>query len=82
MSGLGHRLMCVAWPAFLGACALEALVFAMVDPQELHWLGHPVGWSRQGLYSAAFFVFWGVQMVTGWIALALAEGGQARGDAA
>jgi hypothetical protein len=82
MSRFGQRLMCVAWPAFLGACALEALVFAMVDPHELHWLGHPVGWSRQGLYSAAFFTFWGVQVVTGWIALVLSEGGPVRGDAA
>jgi len=55
-----ERLMGIAWPAFLAACVLELLVFALVDPSELHWSGQPLGWSRQGVYSAAFFVFWAV----------------------
>ena len=51
-------MMWIAWPAFLAACALELLVFAVVDPLELHWSGQSLGWSRQGVYTAAFFVFW------------------------
>jgi hypothetical protein len=35
----------------------------MVDPQDLHWFGQPVEMSRQGVYTIAFFVFWGVSMV-------------------
>jgi hypothetical protein len=58
-----QRLMWIAWPAFLLACLLEMLVFAMVDPQDLHWFGQPVTLSRQGVYTIAFFVFWGVSMV-------------------
>ncbi len=55
-----QRLMWVLWPAFLVAGVLEILVFGMVDPQDLHWFGQPLDWSRQAVYTAAFFVFWGV----------------------
>ena len=58
-----QRLMWIAWPAFVLACVLELLVFAMVDPQDLRWFGQPVEMSRQGVYTIAFFVFWGVSMV-------------------
>lgn len=50
----------IVWPAFLTACLLEVLVFAFVDPSELHWLGRPVAFSRQGMYTLAFFAFWAV----------------------
>lgn len=57
-----QRIMWIIWPAFLAACVLELLVFALVDPQDLHWSGQPLGLSRQGVYSVAFFVFWLVCM--------------------
>ena len=53
------RWMCILWPAFLMAGVLEALVFTLVDPAELHWFGStPVTWSPTTLYSVAFFVLW------------------------
>lgn len=53
--------MGIAWPAFLLAAVLEMLVFAMVDPSDLHGFGgQPLDWSRQAVYTVAFFVFWGV----------------------
>jgi hypothetical protein len=55
-----QRLMGVAWPAFMAACLLEVIVFAVADPLELQWAGSPLGWSRQAVYTAAFFVFWAV----------------------
>lgn len=55
-----QRWMWILWPAFLVAGVLEVLVFAMVDPHDLHWFGQPVMMSRQGIYTVAFFVFWGV----------------------
>jgi hypothetical protein len=59
------KLMWISWPAFLVAGILEMLVFAMVDPQDLHWFGgQPVEMSRQGIYTLAFFVFWGVTMIS------------------
>ena len=51
-------IMAVAWPSFLAACLLEAAVFAVVDPLDLSWGGGPLGWSRQAVYTVAFFVFW------------------------
>jgi len=59
-----QKLMWIAWPAFLVAGLLEMLVFAMVDPQDLHWFGQPVELSRQGIYTIAFFVFWGITMLS------------------
>lgn len=57
-----QRLMWIAWPAFLVAGILEMLVFAMVDPQDLHWFGQPLMLSRQGVYTLAFFAFWIITM--------------------
>lgn len=51
-------LLAVAWPAFMAACALELVVFAFADPMDLHWAGERLAWSRQGVYTLAFFVFW------------------------
>lgn len=61
---LQQRLMWILWPAFLMAGVTEMLVFAMVDPQDLSWLGQPLGWSRQSVYTVAFFVFWLVLTVS------------------
>lgn len=55
-----QKFLWIAWPAFVAACVLELLVFALVDPSELEWSGHPLGWSRQGVYTAGFFAFWAV----------------------
>ena len=53
-----QRWMWVVWPAFLMAGVLEVLVFALVDPHDLHWFGQPLALSRQGVYTLAFVVFW------------------------
>jgi hypothetical protein len=53
-----EKLMGVLWPAFLAACLMELLVFALVDPQSLHGLGQDLALPRQAVYSLAFFVFW------------------------
>jgi hypothetical protein len=59
-----QKLAWIAWPAFLVAAGLEMLVFAMVDPQDLHWQGRALELSRQGVYTLAFFVFWVAAMVS------------------
>jgi hypothetical protein len=53
-----RQVLWLAWPAFLAASLLELLVFAVVDPLELHWSGHALGWSRQAVYTVSFFAFW------------------------
>jgi len=39
---------------------LEGLVFAVIDPMDLHFVAEGFELSRQGFYTLAFFVFWGV----------------------
>lgn len=48
----------IVWPSFLAACLLEVLVFAIVDPAELHWPGHLGTPSTRGIYTVTFFAFW------------------------
>ena len=50
--------MWILWPAFLQACALEVVVFALVDPAELSWRGEALHAPRQAVYTLSFFVFW------------------------
>ena len=69
---LSQRMMWIAWPAFLVACVLEMVVFALVDPQDLHWFGQPVELSRQSVYTVAFFVFWCITMVSSALTTLLA----------
>jgi hypothetical protein len=69
----------VLWPAFLMAGVLEVLVFALVDPRDLHWLGGaPIEASRQAIYTLAFLAFWAVIAAAGAItALLLGRGDKA-----
>ena len=56
-----QQIMGIAWPAFLSACVLEVVVFAVVDPLELLWFGRPLAWSRQAVYTAGVLRFLGLQ---------------------
>ena len=59
-------MMAILWPAFLMAGVLEMLVFALIDPHDLHWFGGaPVDLSASTVYSLAFFVFWAVISTAG-----------------
>lgn len=60
-----QRWMWIAWPAFLVAGLLEMLVFAFVDPHDLHALGGgPLGLSPMAIYTVAFFLFWAAAMLS------------------
>ncbi len=59
-----QRLMWIAWPAFIVAGILEMVVFALVDPSELHWAGGALGWSREAVYTVSFFVFWSLAIAS------------------
>ena len=76
ISALRHWAL-VAWPAFLAACLLEALVFSMVDPGEVHWMGHALQASRQAVYTATFFCFWLIAMACSSLTLWLHKPAQA-----
>jgi hypothetical protein len=72
MTMLQQRLMWVVWPAFLAAGVVEVLVFALVDPQELHWAGQRLMWSREAVYTIAFFLFWAIGIVSNGLTALLA----------
>lgn len=69
---LAQRWMWIAWPAFLVAGVLEMVVFALVDPGELHWQGRPLGWSNQAVYTVSFFFFWGATVASSALTTLLA----------
>jgi hypothetical protein len=61
---LAQRWMWITWPAFLVAGLLEVLVFAFVDPHDLHWFGQDLDLSRQAIDTLAFFAFWALAIVS------------------
>lgn len=69
---LAQRIMWIVWPSFLMAGVLEVLVFAMVDPQDVHWFGQAMQLSRQGIYTIAFFAFWLVTLLSSALTALLA----------
>jgi hypothetical protein len=79
-----QRALTILWPAFVMAGVLEILVFAQVDPAELHSFDGSTAWPPQAIYSLAFFVFWMViaaaSAVTLWLAsqARLGTGGEPR----
>lgn len=78
---MAARLMGITWPAFLAACVLELLVFAVVDPADLAWGGHALAWSRQATYTGAFFAFWLVTLAACWLTTLLRMSPQEVNDA-
>jgi hypothetical protein len=67
-----QRALRILWPAFLMAGVLEMLVFAVVDPNDLHWFGGPaIGWSAQAIYTVTFLIFWGAVATAGAITVLL-----------
>lgn len=66
-----RKLMGIAWPSFLAACLLQLVVFAFVDPLEVHGLQQLARGSRQAVYAGAFFLFWAAAMLssamTAWL---------------
>ncbi|RGE43694.1 hypothetical protein DZC30_14790 [Comamonas testosteroni] len=71
-----QRWMRIAWPAFLAAAIMEMVVFAFVDPLDVHWLGAPLEWSRSAIYTAAFFAFWAVTLLCSLMTRMLAQSAQ------
>jgi hypothetical protein len=57
-SSLTQRILWVLWPSFLVAAVAELLVFAVIDPADLHIFGVPVDAGRMPVYTIGFFFFW------------------------
>jgi hypothetical protein len=65
------RWMLVVWPAFLAACAMEMLVFALFDPHDLRWFGSNLGLSNEAVYTLAFFAIWAITGASSWLTVVL-----------
>ena len=63
----------LVWPAFLAACLLEVLFFAVVDPGEIHFPGAFFHSTRMAVYTLAFLVFWIISMGCGATVLWLSK---------
>ncbi len=57
-ASLTQRILWVLWPSFLVAAVAELLVFAVIDPADLHVFGIPVEAGRMPIYTLGFFFFW------------------------
>ena len=75
---VANRWAVILWPSFLSACLLEALIFSIIDPGEIHWSGHLGQPTRQGVYSLAFFLFWLIGIACSALVLWLATTDPAR----
>ena len=51
----------------------SSLLFALVDPSDLHWFGNPLELSRSAIYTLAFFVFRGITMASSALTTLLAQ---------
>lgn len=55
---LGRFLMQVLWPSFLTATVAAGVLFSMIDPEELVFVGVSLADTREGAYTVGFFLFW------------------------
>lgn len=63
---MSPRAMTILWPSFAMAGVLEGMVFSVVDPADLRWLGHiPLEASPQAVYTLSFLAFWAVLYTSG-----------------
>ena len=63
---MSQRTMTILWPSFLMAGVLEGLIFSVVDPSELRWLGHAaIEASPQAVYTLSFLAIWALVSTSG-----------------
>ena len=66
-----RRWVWIVWPAFLSAAVMEMLVFASFHPQDILWLAGVGGLSPLTVYTVAFFAFWAIFSVAGYVTVLL-----------
>jgi hypothetical protein len=66
--------MWILWPSFLMAGATSAVVFALVDPLDVVFLGHLQA-GRLTVYTVGFFIFWIMAALSSALTLRIAPRG-------
>jgi hypothetical protein len=72
----------VLWPAFLAASALELVVFAGFDPQDVNLFGLSLEHEpeRSAVYSISFLLFWLITAAAGVVTRAMSADEHRAGD--
>ncbi len=69
--------MLVVWPAFLMACMIELVLFALLDPgllvELLQERAGAISWSRTTVYSLSFIGLWAAFMLSNTLTLLLSN---------
>jgi len=68
-----QQLMWIAWPAFMVACVLRCLYLQWLIRKIFIGLGSVWSFTRQGVYTVTFFVFWFIVMVSSALTTLLAK---------
>lgn len=61
-----RKALVVLWPSFLFGALGTVLVFGLLDPVDLRFVG-PLEFDREAGYAIAFFLFWGVAAGSSWL---------------
>ncbi|CDM23941.1 Transmembrane protein [Castellaniella defragrans 65Phen] len=69
-----RNLMWILWPSFLMAGAASAVVFALVDPLDVVFLGY-LRAGRLTVYTVGFFIFWIMAALSSALTLRIAPRG-------
>ncbi|GAA0220887.1 membrane protein [Castellaniella daejeonensis] len=69
-----RNLMWILWPSFLMAGAASAVVFALVDPLDVVFLGYLQA-GRLTVYTVGFFIFWIMAALSSALTLRIAPRG-------
>ena len=56
----------ILWPSFLAGAAGAALLFAILDPVDLRFVG-PLELGRKAGYTLAFCFFWALAAASSWL---------------
>lgn len=67
-------LMWILWPSFLMAGVASAVVFALVDPLDIVFMGYLQA-SRLTVYTVGFFFFWIMAALSSALTLRIAPRG-------
>lgn len=64
-------LAAVLWPSFMGAALLSFIVFLLIDPEQIAFLGY-LQLSRATVYTLGFFLFWVIGVLISLVAVKIA----------
>jgi hypothetical protein len=67
------NLLRILWPSFLVTAVQIGVLFTLIDPTEVLWLGDHPEFTRQGVYTLGFFLCWAMVSVACALTLYLTQ---------